>query len=307
MKNSASRSHSTRLKIGKYYTKDVLTAFVFLLPAFVVFGVFKYYPLVNNLLISFTSWDFFGPKNPVGWSNYTKILESSIFIKVLKNTFHYALWSTGLSLLLGLMLALLLHKHNSLMARGLKTLFFVPNITTASAVAILWIWIFNPSNGLMEIIYSFFGAKSPDWLLNAKYARWAIVTLGVWRSMGYSMMIFASGIAQINGEIYEAAKIDGASELRQATNITIPLLVPTIVFLGTTTFITAMQVFDVVQVMTTGNNGTSVINLYIYQEAFAKNRAGRAAAASMILFAILLVCTVIQRKIAAGRDTQYAE
>ena len=306
MKKSASRSHSTRLKIGKYYTNDLLTAFFFLLPAFVVFGVFKYYPLVNNLLISFTSWDFFGAKNPVGWSNYAKLLDSSTFWKVLKNTFHYSLWSTSLSLLLGLMLALLLHKHNSLMARGLKTLFFVPNITTASAVAILWIWIFNPSNGLMEIVFSLFGAKSPDWLLNAKYARWAIITLGVWRSMGYSMMIFSSGMSQINDEIYEAARIDGASELRQALNITIPLLVPIILFLATTTFITSMQVFDVVQVMTSGNNGTSVINLYIYQEAFVKNRAGRAAAASMILFVILLVCTIIQRKIAAGRDNQYA-
>lgn len=305
MKSNSLRHHSACLKIGKYYTKDVLTAFVFLLPAFVVFGIFKYYPLVNNLLISFTSWDFFGAKRPVGWSNYEKILDSSIFWKVMGNTFHYTIWSTLLSLSLGLLLALLLHKHNGLLARGLKTLFFVPNITTASAVAILWIWIFNPSNGLMGIVYSLFGAKSPDWLLNAKYARWAIITLGVWRSMGYSMMIFSSGISQINGEIYEAAKIDGASELRQALSITVPLLVPTIIFLGTTTFITAMQVFDVVQVMTTGNNGTSVINLYIYQEAFVKNRAGRAAAASMLLFMILLVCTIIQRVLTAGREERH--
>ena len=306
MKTNSSRIHSTRLKIGKYYINDLLTAFFFLLPAFVVFGVFKYYPLINNLAISFTSWDFFGAKTPVGWANYTKLLDSSLFWKALKNTFHYAVWSTSLSLILGLLLALMLHKHNSLMARGLKTLFFVPNITTASAVAILWIWIFNPSNGLMEIVYSLFGAKSPAWLLNAKYARWAIISLGVWRSMGYAMMIFSSGISQINEEIYEAAKIDGASELRQALNITVPLLIPTILFLATTTFITAMQVFDVVQVMTSGNGGTSVINLFIYQEAFTKHRAGRAAAASMILFVILLVCTVIQRKITAGRSEQNA-
>ena len=221
------------------------------------------------------------------------------------NTFHYTIWSTFLSLFLGLLLALMLHKHNGLPGRTLKTMFFIPNITTASAVAILWIWIFNPSNGLMEIIYSLFGAKSPDWLLDVRYARWAIISLGVWRSMGYCMMIFTSGMSQISPDIYEAARIDGASEFRQAVNITIPLLIPTLMFLATTTFITAMQVFDVVQVMTTGNNGTSVINLFIYQVAFVKSKAGRAAAASIILFVILLVCTIIQRKVAQGRENAY--
>lgn len=305
MKSSPPSVQRSHLKIGKYYTRDIVAAALFLLPAFLVFGVFKYYPLVDNVLISLTSWDFFGPKRYVGFANYERLLNNKTFWSVLGNTFHYTIWSTFLSLTIGLLLALCLHKYNSLAGRTLKTMFFIPNITTASAVAILWIWIFNPSNGLMEIIYSLFGAKSPDWLLNAKYARWAIISLGVWRSMGYCMMIFNSGISQINPEIYEAARIDGASELRQAMSITVPLLVPTILFLMTTTFITAMQVFDVVQVMTTGNNGTSVINLFIYQEAFVKNKAGRAAAASIILFAILLVCTVIQRKVSEGRENAY--
>ena len=306
MKASASQRRNPRLRIGKYYTRDVVTAFLFLLSAMIVFGVFKYYPLVDNLMISLTSWDFFGPRRYVGLDNYARLFKSSIFWNVVKNTFHYALWSTFLSLLLGLLLALLLAKRNSWAARGLKTMFFIPNITTASAVAILWIWIFNPSSGLMEIIYSLFGAKSPDWLLNAKYARWAIISLGVWRSMGYSMTIFASGIAQISDDIYEAARIDGASELRQAFNITIPLLVPTLTFLGTTTFITGMQIFDAVQVMTSGNNGTSVLNLYIYQEAFVKSHAGRAAAASVFLFAVLLVCTIIQRLITERKENRHA-
>lgn len=306
MKSTPPHALNTHRRHKKYHMKDVLTAMLFLLPAFAVFGVFKYYPLVDNLLISFTSWDFFGAKRYVGIDNYSKLLDSSIFWKVLGNTFHYTIWSTLLSLGIGLVLALLLAKHNRLVGRMLKTMFFIPNITTASAVAILWIWIFNPSNGLMEIIYSLFGAKSPDWLLDARYARWAIITLGVWRSMGYCMMIFTSSMAQINTEIYEAARIDGAGEFRQAVNITIPLLVPTILFLGTTTFITAMQVFDVVQVMTSGNNGTSVINLFIYQEAFVKSRAGRAAAASIILFVIMLVCTAVRSKVADGKEGNYA-
>lgn len=302
MKHNSSQIQSRPLKIGKYYAKDLLTAFLFLLPVFVVFGVFKYYPLIDNALISLTSWDFFNPKRFVGLDNYVKLFQSKIFWNVMGNTIYYTIWSTFLSLLLGLVLALMLTKHNGLAGRALKTMFFIPNITTASAVAILWIWIFNPSNGLMEMIFTLFGAKSPDWLLDVRYARWAIISLGVWRSMGYCMMIFSSGISQINGDIYEAAEIDGASELRKALNITLPLLVPTILFLGTTTFITAMQVFDVVQVMTSGNNGTSVINLFIYQEAFVKSKAGRAAAASIILFFILLTCTIVQRKVTHGKE-----
>ena len=290
-------------KIGKYYVRDMLTAFLFLLPAFAVFAVFKYYPMVDNIFISFTSWDFFAPKRYVGTANYANLFKSSIFWNIVGNTVHYAVWSTFLSLLIGLILALLLHRHESFGARVLRTMFFIPNITTASAVAILWIWIFNPSNGLMGLIYSLFGAKSPDWLLKVQYARWAIVSLGVWRNMGYSMMIFSSGISQISGDIYEAAEIDGASEWQKATRITIPLLIPTLIFLATTTFITSMQVFDVVQVMTTGNNGTSVLNLYIYTTAFVKSQAGRAAAASVFLFVALLLLTILQRVLTGRRET----
>lgn len=306
MHEPPAQKRSPRLKIGSYSTHDLMTAFLFLLPSFAVFAVFKYYPLVENFAISMNAWDFFSPKRYVGFDNYTRLFKSSIFWNVLGNTFHYTIWSTFLSLLFGLVLALILSRRNGLGSRTLKTLFFVPNITTTSAVAILWIWVFNPSNGLMEIIYSLFGAKSPDWLLNAQYARWAIITLGVWRSMGYSMMIFSSGIAQISEDIYEAARIDGAGKFRQAVSITIPLLMPTVTFLGTTTFITGMQVFDSVQVMTSGNNGTSVINLYIYTEAFVKNRAGRAAAASVVLFVILLVCTIVQRMLTERKGEKNA-
>lgn len=282
---------------GKYRKKDLVTAFFFLLPAFAVFFVFKYYPLLDTLRISFTSWNFFSEPKDVGLQNYVKLLTSRTFRKILVNTFYYTFWSTGLSLLLGLLLALCLFKRNSYGGRVLKTLFFIPNITTASAVAILWIWIFNSSNGLMEIVYSLFGAKSPAWLLDKDLAIWTVITLGVWRSMGYVMTIYMSGLSQIDGSVYEAARIDGASEAQQAWYVTLPLLTPTTLFLLTTNLISAMQVFDVVQVMTEGgpSNATNVMNLYIYQEAFVRSKAGSAAALSIILFVLLLVLTVVQR------------
>lgn len=283
--------------LGKYRKNDLLTAFFFLLPAFAVFFVFKYYPLLDTLKISFTSWNFFSAPRDVGIQNYTKILGSKIFRTVLGNTFYYTFWSTGLSLLLGLLLALCLFRNNRVSGRAMKTLLFIPNITTASAVAILWIWIFNSSNGLMEIVYGLFGAQSPAWLLDKKLAIWTVISLGVWRSMGYVMTIYMSGLSQIDGAVYEAARIDGASEVQQAWYITFPLLIPTTLFLLTTTLISSMQVFDVVQVMTEGgpSNATNVMNLYIYQEAFVRSKAGSAAALSIILFVLLLVLTIVQR------------
>lgn len=306
MGNETVTNRNTKLKIGKYNRLDLTFVFLFLLPVVLIFGIFKYYPLFDNIYISLTSWDFFTPRRFVGLTNYMRLFKSSIFQRVLLNTIHYTIWSTFLSVAIGLVLALILTKHNHFFGRMLKTMFFVPNITTASAVAILWIWVFNPSNGLMGLLYSFFGASSPAWLLDVKYARWAIISLGVWRNMGYCMMIFSSSISQIGTEIYEAAAIDGASEVRQATHITIPLIMPTLTFLTTTTFIAAMQVFDAVQVMTAGNNGTNVINLFIYQEAFIKNKAGQAAAASIILFVLLLVCTIVQRLVTERKETSNA-
>ena len=276
-----------------------MTAFLFLLPAFAVFFVFKYYPLLDSLRISFTSWNFFSAPKPVGLQNYVKLLNSKTFWKILGNTFYYTFWSTLLSLLLGLLLALCLFRKTGRRGNALKTLFFIPNITTASAVAILWLWLFNSANGLSEIIFGAFGKTSPAWLLDKNLAIWTVISLGVWRAMGYVMTIYLSGLSQIDGTVYEAARIDGASEAQQALYITLPLLRPTTLFLLTTNLISAMQVFDVVQVMTEGgpSNATNVMNLYIYQEAFIRERAGSAAALSITLFLLLLVLTVIQRRL----------
>lgn len=297
-----------RYYLGKYRKNDLVTAFFFLLPAFFIFFVFKYYPLLDSLRISFTSWNFYAEPKHIGLANYTKIMHSKLFWKILKNTLFYTFWSTALSMILGLLLALCLFKNTSRGGKMLKTLFFIPNITTASAIAILWLWIFNSSNGLMEIIYSLWGGTSPAWLLDKDYAIWTIITLGIWRSMGYVMTIYLSGLSQIDGAVYEAAYIDGANEVQQAIYVTMPLLTPTTLFLFTTNIISAMQVFDVVQVMTEGgpSNATNVMNLYIYQEAFVRNKAGMAAALSIVLFLILLAMTILQRMLTNKGDDLYA-
>jgi ABC-type sugar transport system permease subunit len=200
---------------------------------------------------------------------------------------------------LGFLAAVILYRKRNMGSKIIRTIFFIPNITTTSAVSILWIWIFDPDYGLSGQIFSFFGLESPRWLLTPGYAMGIVISLSVWRSIGYIMLIFISGLSGISDEIYEAAAIDGANDFQTVFKITIPLLAPTIYFLALTQIIQAMQVFDVVSVLTGGGpfNTTNVLNLYIYQTAFSRARAGSAAALSVILFFILLIFTVLQRRL----------
>ncbi len=289
----------------RYSKKEVATAFLFLLPAFLVFLVFKYIPLIDNFRISMTSWNLFSPeKRFVGMANYKSIFTSPAFWKILGNTFFYTIFSTLISVFLGLMVAIALFGKPSKRRSFLKTMFFVPNVTTASAVAILWMWIFDPDFGLSGQIFSMLGKQSPRWLMTEGYAMWIVISLSVWRSMGYVMLIYSSGLAGIGNDVYEAATIDGASSFQKMVRITFPLLKPTTYFLLLTSFIQAMQVFDIVSVMTGGGpyDSTNVLNLYIYQMAFRRSKAGYASALSVILFLILLVCTILQQVISSRKE-----
>lgn len=311
MKHSKETPRGSTLSLNRdrYKKEEVLTAFFFLLPMFSIFIIFKYIPLLDNFRISLTSWNLFSPtKRFVGMANFKAILTSRTFWKILGNTFFFTFWSTAFSMVLGFFVAVTLHKRKSMASKILKTVFFIPNITTASAVAILWIWIFDPDYGLAGQLFTLIGKQSPRWLLTPGYAMWIIISLSVWRSIGYVMLIYSSGLSGISDDVYEAATIDGASPWQQITKITLPLLKPTTYFLLLTSFIQAMQVFDIVSVMTGGGpfNSTNVLNLYIYQEAFARAHAGYASALSVFLFLILLFFTVVQRSLSADKGENHA-
>ena len=293
----------------RYEKHDLIVAFFFLLPMLIIFGVFKYVPLIDNVRISFTSWNLFSPtKKYVGFLNYKTLLTRPLFWQILGNTLFYTVWSTILSMIMGLLIAIVFTFRKSKGSKVLKTLFFLPNVTTASAVAILWMWIFDPDVGLSGQLFNLLGLQSPRWLLTPGYAKWIIISLSVWRSMGYVMLVYSSGLANISNELYEAAYIDGANTRQTTLKIVIPLLAPTTYFLLMTSFIQAMQVFDIVAVMTNGGpyNSTNVMNLYIYQTAFQSFRAGSAASLSVILFLLLLVFTIIQRLVSHKGGKEYA-
>ena len=206
----------------KYRKKEVITAVLFLMPAAVLFAVFKYFPLIDNFRISLTNWNFFrSEKTFVGLQNFVSILTSEKFWQILGNTFFYTIWSTLISIVIGFLLAVSLFRMRGHLPRVLKTLFFVPNVTTASAMAILWMWIFDPDFGLSGQLFAFFGKESPRWLLTPGLAMWVVISLAVWRSMGYVMLIYTSGLAAISDDRHPQIEVTfgGKHEYREAEKI----------------------------------------------------------------------------------------
>lgn len=275
---------------------ELMTAFLFLLPSLVIFGVFVYYALGFNIYLSFTSWNFLSPqKTFIGFENYIRLFSGPRFVQALMNTVNFSVGSVAISLVIGLMLALLLNQK--IPARGLfRTIIFSPYVTTTAAIALLWMWIFQPRYGLINFGLSLIGVQGPSWLSDSKWAMPALIIMEIWRSVGYVMVIFLAGLQNIPGELYEAAEIDGATGFRKFIYITLPLLSPTTFFIVVTSLLSAFNTFDQVQVMTRGGpaDATTVLNYFIYEQAFVQFRAGYAAAASTVMFLLLLVVTIFQ-------------
>lgn len=275
---------------------DLATALLFLTPSLLLFGVFVYYALGFNIYLSFTSWNFLSEtKGWVGLANYEHMFTDRRFWTVVSNNFYYAVGSVVFSMLFGLALALLLNQK--LPWRGFfRTLIFSPYITTIAAISLLWIWIFDPKYGLINYGLGLFGIEGPRWLTSTAWAMPALITMNVWHTVGYCMVIYLAGLAAIPRQLHEAASIDGAGRWAIFRYITLPLLSPTTFFLVVTLLIGALQVFDSVAVMTHGGpvNATTVFNYYIYDQAFSFFRAGYAAAVAMVLFAIILLLTAVQ-------------
>lgn len=279
--------------------KNLLTAFLFLLPSLLVFGVFVYYALGFNVYLSFTSWNFLSKtKDIIGFDNYARLLSSKVFWNALSNTAYFAFASVIISLIFGLFLAILLNQK--IPARGLfRTIIFSPYVTTTAAISLLWVWIFQPDFGLFNFGLNLIGINGPSWLSNPKWAMPALIIMNVWHNTGYVMVIFLAGLQGIDKTLYEAAAIDGAGGWKKFLNVTLPMLSPTTFFIIVTTLLNNFNTFDQVAVMTKGGpaGATTVMNYFIYQEAFVSFRAGYASTASTVLFLILLLITIMQTRL----------
>lgn len=267
---------------------------MFIAPALLGTFLFIIIPIFGSFAISLTKWDLLGKPEFVGFTNYLELFKDENFYTVLFNTFYYALATTIFGIIIPLMLALLLNKG----MRGsnfFKSAYFIPFITPMIVVAIVWEWIFDPGNGILNWIIGNSGIK---WLYDPHIAMIALIIVSVWKNIGYNMVIFLAGLQSIPDSLFEAAKIDGATGYRNFLNVTLPMLSPTVFFVSIITVISSFQVFDLIYLMTGGGpaNSTNVMVYWMYKNAFEFFKLGKASAIAYVLFFIILVLTLIQWK-----------
>lgn len=276
--------------------KNLLTAYAFLLPNFIGFLIFTLIPIVCSMGLSFMEWDSSNPMVFVGFDNFKRLVTDETFKISLGNTVYYSIFTVPLTMAAALGLALILNQK----MKGInlfRTVFFFPHVASLVAIAVVWNLLFHPTLGPINNILRFLGVQNPPgWTASIQWAMPVIIIVSIWKSMGYYMILYLSGLQAIPGELYEAAEMDGANAFQRFKNITLPMLTPTTFFVSIMLTIACFKVFDLISVMTNGGPGraTNVLVYDIYNTAFVNYEFGYASAISMILFIIVLAITVVQ-------------
>lgn len=271
---------------------------LFVAPPVILFLLFTLLPMIMAIGLSFTKYDVINPPRLVGLANFRKMIKDEFFWIALKNTCVYTLMYVPAGLLLSLGAAMFLNADQKMV--GLfRTLFYLPVLSSTVATATLWFWILNPQLGLLNGILELFGISGKAWLYDSKLAMFSIVLMSLWAGFGGNMMIFLAGLKGIPPIYYEAAKIEGARKWQMFTKITMPSITKTTFLVSTMLIIGTFQVFDQAFVLTKGGPGNATITIvyYIYNNGFKNLDMGYASSISLVLFAIILVMTVINSKI----------
>jgi multiple sugar transport system permease protein len=289
---------SLRLSRGDIRRGDGRVALLFLLPDLVGFVVFTLVGVLGTLGISFVRWDLVQPATWVGFANYTGILHDDLFWQVLRNTTYYTVGVVPLSTALGLLVALGLNRR--LPGRVvLRAAYFAPFITTLTAAALLWQWVFDPQRGLIDsVLYMVGVGDPPGWLNSTAWAMPALIIFGVWRQMGFSMVLFLAALQGVPRTLLEAAIVDGANAWQRFWNVTLPMISPTTFFVVIISTIGSFQLFDQAYILTNGrfspDNATNTLVGYLYQKAFVDLNMGVASATAWVLFVIIFAVTIFQ-------------
>jgi len=288
--------------------REALVAYACLSPALVLAIIFMVIPMVMVLYVSFTNWDLVNPvKKFVGLKNYFYIFHDEKFLKSIRNSFYFASVKIPLDLVISLFIAVLLDK-NIRMKKFYRISYFAPVVTPMVAAALIWLWLYDPSFGPLNQVLRFLGLKPLKWLYDPKWAMPSIILFSLWKGLGYDVVIFLAGLQSIPQHLIEAAYIDGANSRQAFFKITLPLLSPVVYFVILMGIINSFRIFTQISVMTPNGGplySTGVMVFYIYQQAFENYKMGRAAAAAVVLFGIVMALTQVQRRL--GRKTvQYS-
>jgi sn-glycerol 3-phosphate transport system permease protein len=272
-------------------------AALLILPNLILLIVFTYRPLLDNIRLSFTDWNISSPiANPVGWANYVEWFGREDTRIIVRNTLIFTIATVGISMSLGLGLALLLDQK--LRGRNLvRSVVFAPFVISGAAIGIAFQFVFDPQFGLVRDLLARIGVASPDFYQQPGWALFMVTVTYIWKNLGYTFVIYLAALQGRRADLDEAAEIDGASAWTRFRRVLMPQLRPTTFFLSITVLLSSVQVFDIINVMTRGGpqgNGTTTLVYQVYQETFVNQRAGYGATVATIMFVILLAVTVVQ-------------
>ena len=280
---------------GSRNRHDYLVFIAFAAPNILLIAAFTYRPLLSNVYYSTLNWTLgAATATQIGLGNYVTLFTSPDSVLILETTALFTLATVGGSMVLGLLIALVLNRK----VRGggvARAAVFSPFVLSGVGVGLLWVFIFDPTTGLLAALLRNVGLASPQWFNNPTLSLVMVVIVYVWKNMGYAAVIYLAGLQAVPKDLLEAAALDGAGRLRTFRSIVVPLLSPTTFFLLVTSILNSLQAFDLIRIMTPLGRGTTTLIYEAYLQAFGGyNRAGYSATVSTVLFGLLVLLTLAQ-------------
>lgn len=291
---TASGGRGPRPRVSRLRRAETAWGWTFVSPWIIGFLAFTALPIFLSIYYSFTAYNIHQPPRYIGLRNYETLLTDPLFWTALNNTIYYTFISVPLIMIVALAMALLLNSKLPGMA-FFRTIYFLPSVLSGVGVALLWMWVFNPSFGLINLGLEAIGIRGPLWLHSPEWSKPVLIIMAMW-GMGGVMVINLAGLQSIPGALYDAAKIDGAGPWAQFRYVTIPMLSPTLFFNFITLTIGSMQIFTQAYVMTSGGpvNSTLFYVYYLFILAFENLRMGYASAMAWILFILIVAVSLFQ-------------
>ncbi len=280
-----------------------LSPYIFILPFFLLFGVFMLYPIIYSLVLSFNSWTA-GEMTFVGLDNYKQLFTDALFWKSLKNTGIYLIIQVPFMLLLSTVVAVIINSNKVKFNYLFRVAFFLPALIDLVTYSIVFSLLFNESNGMINQLLGFIGIDAIPWKTDGFWAKIMIISVITWRWMGYNCVIILSGLQNISEDIYESADLDGAGIVKKFFHITLPMLKPILLFCMILSTIGTLQLFAEPLILTGGgpSNETTSVMLYLYEKAFGSFNFGLASAGAYIVTTIIAVISFLQIKFTGGGE-----
>lgn len=280
----------------KKMKKQNIYAYIFIMPALILYSTFFIYPFVSTLILSFQEWNGLTEKVFIGLSNFKRIFRDQLMLNSLSHNLIWLILGTVVTIFIGFILALLIWSGKTKGRIFFRTIYFMPVVLSPVIVGIVWRWMYNPNFGLLNWILEKIGLGflSRGWLGDPKLALYMTIIAWIWSHIGYIVVIFLAGLQGVDMALHDAAKVDGANYSQEVIHVTIPQLKHIFTMITLFVMINCINVYDIIYVMTLGGpaNSTELITTYIYKQAFRFGFLGYGAALSVIMTIILLAIVI---------------